>query len=94
MEHLKFDDIIEFVSAGEIDDRFLTIFSSVSGHIRECDQCLELVNAIQMLYDEFQLLQSKENFRGYAIARADKDEKLAKAGYGNRMKDDCEKTND
>lgn len=79
MEHLKIDDIIEFVSAEKVDDRFQTLFSTVTGHIRECDQCMELVNAFQMLYDEFKLLQNKGDFGKYVITAASEDERFAQS---------------
>lgn len=79
MEHLKIDDIIAFVSAEKLDQDFLELSMTVNGHIRECDECMELVNAFQLLYDEFKKLQNRGGFGKYVVAASGEDDKLARS---------------
>lgn len=69
MKHLSIEDIIEFVSAERLDDTFLELAEKVNGHIRECEECLELVSAIQAIYDEFTMLLGTDDFKGYVLKK-------------------------
>lgn len=51
MKHLMFEDFIEYVSANVLDDDTIALFSKVNTHIRECEECRNLVNAFQKIYD-------------------------------------------
>lgn len=68
MQHLTIDQIIDFVSICKLDAASLELSCIVNEHIRECDRCLELVNAYQGVYDEFQRLQNVGDFRSFAYS--------------------------
>lgn len=65
MEHLNVDDIISFVSLPELNSKATELSATVNGHIRECEKCLKLVRAFQMIYDEFSMLNDRGDFRKY-----------------------------
>ena len=52
MKHLKIEEIIDFVSAQRYDAKTAELASRVNTHIISCRECLEKINAYQMLYDE------------------------------------------
>ena len=70
MNHLSVDDIIKFVSMTELNDEALALSACVTAHIRECDECLELVRSFQLIYDEFTRLKSEKTFKKYLIEDA------------------------
>ncbi len=67
MDHLTIDEILEFVCADSLTPASIRLCAYVNGHIRKCDQCLQLVRAFQMLYDEFQSMQISGDFKRYAL---------------------------
>ncbi len=71
MKHLLVEDIIEFVSAEEFNDRFLELASDVTTHICECEECRRKVRAFQMVYDELKATAFES--RGAVIAEFKKD---------------------
>lgn len=73
MKHLTVDEIIEFVSLTELNGEAINLSASVNGHIRECEKCLKLVRAFQMIYDEFSRLSSGGDFKKYVIDKVLKD---------------------
>lgn len=68
MKHLTIDQIIDFVSICRLDAASLELSCLVNEHIRECDECLGLVNAYQDVYDEFKRLQNVGNFKSFAYS--------------------------
>lgn len=62
MEHLKLEQIIEFVSMTEINPETLALSSKVVGHIRECQECLDKVKSFRLVYDEFVKLGNEAAF--------------------------------
>ena len=60
MKHLTVEEITKFVSMNELTDEALKLAATVNGHIRNCKECRELVNAYQIIYDEV----SKAGFIG------------------------------
>lgn len=54
MKHLDVQEIIDFVSFGEINAETMQLAKRVNGHIRVCKECREKVQAYQMVYDEMQ----------------------------------------
>ncbi len=75
MKHLSVDEIIAFVSLTELTDEAIQFSAYVNGHIRQCERCLELVRAFQMIYDEFTKLHTSRDFKAY-IRSAAAQEKL------------------
>ena len=73
MKHLTVDEIIEFVSFTELNSEAINLSASVNGHIRECEKCLKLVRAFQMIYDEFSRLSFGGDFKKYVIDKVLKD---------------------
>ncbi len=71
MEHLKTDEIIEFVSAKKLTDESIELATKVNGHIRNCSQCLKVVRSFQMIFDEFERMSSGGSFKKFM------DEKLS-----------------
>ncbi len=66
MDHLTFDEIVEFVSLSELNEDAVKLSAVVNGHIRNCEKCLNLVRSFQMIYDEFTMTDEKNNFNEYA----------------------------
>lgn len=64
-EHLNIDDIIKFVSIDDLSEESVRLTVLVNGHIRKCNECLRLVAAFQMIYDEFVRLSTGGDFRNY-----------------------------
>ena len=52
MDHLKLDDVIEFVSLVELNDESKKLISKVNTHIARCAECREMVRSFQAVYDE------------------------------------------
>ena len=75
MKHLTVDEILDFVSLTELNSKSIELSAKVNGHIRECDRCLKLVRAFQMLYDEFSNLNSSGSFKNYLLK--EKNDKMA-----------------
>ena len=69
MSHLTVDELIDFVSETELNEQTVALFASVNGHIRRCENCRRLTNALQTLHDEFTRLCLKEDFRQYLERR-------------------------
>lgn len=65
MEHLSIDEMIEFVSANEINGQSIELAKKVNGHIRNCAECFDKVRAFQMIYDEFRRIGSGDSFIKY-----------------------------
>ena len=65
MKHLTVDQIIEFVSLTELNGEAIKLSAAVNGHIRRCGKCLELVRAVQSIYDEFSKLHAGVDFKRY-----------------------------
>ncbi len=70
MGHLTVDRIIRFVSMKQLNRESLALAGAVNGHIRKCAQCRKLVNAFQLIYDEFTLLKIDGDFHRYACGIA------------------------
>ena len=51
MDHLKMDDIIEFVSLVELNDESKKLIAEVNTHIARCAECRALVRSFQAVYD-------------------------------------------
>lgn len=64
-EHLNIEDIIKFVSIDDLSEESVKLTVKVNGHIRNCDKCLKLVTAVQVIYDEFVRLGTNGEFRNY-----------------------------
>ena len=52
MDHLKLDDIIEFVSLVELNDESKKLISKINTHIARCAECRALVRSFQTVHDE------------------------------------------
>lgn len=65
MSHLTFDEMVEYVSLSKLDEEALLLASKVDTHIRECDECLELVRAVRTIYDEFAKMNKGKNFKAF-----------------------------
>ncbi len=52
MNHLDINTIIDYVMINEINEKTKNLASDVSGHIRECEECRETVNAYLNIYSE------------------------------------------
>ena len=74
MTHLTVDDIMEFVSLTELNSESLKLAATVNGHIRNCKECRELVNAYQTIHDEFLRLNSCRNFKSYMEQETQEEE--------------------
>ena len=70
MGHLTVDKIIRFVSLKQLNPQALALATVVNGHIRKCARCRKLVNAFQLIYDEFTLLKIDGDFHRYASVMA------------------------
>ena len=57
MEHLAVDEIIEFVSFTEINEKNMDLVRRVNGHIKSCNECREKVEAYQAVYDKLYRLE-------------------------------------
>lgn len=77
MDHLTIDQIIDFVSMDALTEQTLALAASVNGHIRKCPQCLQLVRAFQMIYDEFSVLARSGDFRRYLALPGVREKLLA-----------------
>ncbi|MBQ2880646.1 MAG: hypothetical protein IJE40_00105 [Clostridia bacterium] len=53
MDHLTVDEIMDFVSITEINEETMQLTAKVNSHIRNCKECLKLVQSYQEIYDEF-----------------------------------------
>lgn len=51
MSHLDIDTIIEYVMIDKINDETKALASKVGSHIRDCEECRELVNAYMCVYE-------------------------------------------
>lgn len=60
MEHLTVNEIIDFVSINELNEKSINLAAKVNAHILKCDDCLEKVKAFQLLNDEFSNLRKEE----------------------------------
>lgn len=56
MKHLTANEIIDFISMTNLDEKSLKNASVVTSHITECETCLRKVNAFQVIFDEFERL--------------------------------------
>jgi len=65
MNHLTVDEIIEFVSSSKLNDETVALSAKVNGHIRKCDKCMRLVNAFQLVHDEFVTIGATGGFENY-----------------------------
>ena len=82
MNHLNVDDIIKFVSLSEMNKEAVELSAAVNGHIRKCAECLELVRAFQMIYDEFSRINTSGDFKKFVfetvLTETDKSENAIK----------------
>lgn len=62
MKHLTVDEIIQFVSLTELNDEALALSVVVNSHIRRCKECLNLVRAFRLLYEEFSRIENGGEF--------------------------------
>ena len=53
MNHLTFEEIVQYVSLKKLNEEAFLLASKVDTHIRECEPCLELVRAVRSIHDEF-----------------------------------------
>lgn len=92
MNHLTVDEIIEFVSSNDLNDEAFLLINKVNEHIRECQECLELVQSFQMIYDEFSEMCSGENFENYIynVSRNGKGEFLSRCKKTLRRMEETE----
>ena len=67
MNHLTVDEILDFVSLSELSIEAVELSAAVNGHIRNCDNCLKLVQSFQMIYDEFLCLNCKCSFKDFVL---------------------------
>lgn len=65
MKHLTVDEILNFVSLTELNSESIELSAAVNGHIRKCENCLKLVRAFQMIYDEFMRLNVGGSFKEF-----------------------------
>ncbi|MBQ9945522.1 MAG: hypothetical protein IJO68_03255 [Clostridia bacterium] len=68
-EHLTIDEILDFVTMDNIDENTLSLIARVNSHILVCKECFELVNAIQLIQEEFERLQTSSDFRSFVSER-------------------------
>lgn len=47
MKHLSVEEIIKYVTATEVNNEMLDLFSRVNGHIRKCEMCKEKIVAYE-----------------------------------------------
>ena len=73
--HLTFDEIVECVSLSKLNEEAFLLASKVDTHIRECDECLELVRAVRKIYEEFVKMGKDKSFSATINASAMADEK-------------------
>lgn len=67
MNHLTVDEIIAFVSFTQLNQETIALSASVNRHIRACRQCRKLVDAFQLLYDEFTKQGMTGSFKQFAL---------------------------
>ena len=67
MKHVTVDEIIDFVSLERPDARSLENASKVTAHICECSECLKKVKAFQLVYEEFERLGKKADYKLLAL---------------------------
>lgn len=67
MNHLTVDEIIAFVSFTQLNQETMALSVRVNGHIRKCEQCRKLVDAFQLLYDEFTKQGTTGSFKQFAL---------------------------
>ena len=65
MRHLTVEEIIDFVSIREWTEASLALIACVNGHIRNCDQCLKLVQAGRLIHEEFLRMGVGEDFENW-----------------------------
>lgn len=51
MEHLRIENIIEFVSFDTLSEENIKASALVNEHLCECEQCRKVVRAAQLIYD-------------------------------------------
>lgn len=51
MKHLTVEELIDFVTAREPDEQFLSLASRVTEHVRKCRSCLSRLNAFLVVSD-------------------------------------------
>lgn len=75
MSHLTFDEVVEYVSLSKLNEEALLLASKVDTHIRDCDECLELVRAVRAIYEEFVRMNKNKNFAAFIDDSASMDNK-------------------
>ena len=65
MRHLTVEEIIDFVSIRGWTEASLALIARVNGHIRNCDQCLKLVQASRLIHEEFLRMGVGEDFENW-----------------------------
>ena len=75
MNHLTFEEIVEYVSLKKLDERALLLSSKVDTHIRACEKCLELVRAVRSIHDEFEKMKDNHQVPDFIKDSAELDSK-------------------
>lgn len=60
MDHLTIEEMLEFVTMKKLDERTLKLASRVNAHILRCDECLEQVKELQVIYEELGMIDLDE----------------------------------
>ena len=76
MKHLTVDEIIDFVSFDAVNEKTLSLASTVNAHIVECDDCRKKVEAFQTVFDEFVRLEREGEFKRAAANGAPAQEQM------------------
>jgi len=86
MDHLKTEEIIDFVSFDKLNDATIKLASRVNTHICRCDECLRRVRAFQTVYDEFVRMGKLKELSRESFEQAEKemDEKVRESEYDAR----------
>lgn len=61
MEHLTIGEIVEFVTLKKLDENAIALAKKVNGHIRNCDNCLELLRGVRTLHEEITSMKENES---------------------------------
>lgn len=76
MEHLSIDEIIEFVSANELNSQSIKLAKKVNRHMRNCAHCYNKVRAFQLIFDEFMRIGNGGSNKRYLLKCAASNEKM------------------
>ena len=65
MDHLTMEEIFGFISVKKRNEETMALIARVNGHIRNCDQCLKLVQASRLVHEEFLRMGVGEDFENW-----------------------------